>query len=95
MFVLGKPFQPSLMFVGKAKSLPKKGAPFRCSIWLGSGITHNHYNRLEKVVRDKYSSLLQNSVIDTKGFITLGPLRECTVACAIKNMTIVNDNHHE
>jgi hypothetical protein len=27
MFVPGKPFQPSLMFVGEARSLPWSGAP--------------------------------------------------------------------
>jgi hypothetical protein len=27
MFVTGKPFKHSLMFVGKAKSLPKSAAP--------------------------------------------------------------------
>jgi hypothetical protein len=26
----GKPFQPSLLFVGKARSLPLSGAPERC-----------------------------------------------------------------
>jgi hypothetical protein len=26
-FVLGKPFQPSLMFTGKARSLPYSGTP--------------------------------------------------------------------
>ncbi len=30
MLVPGKPFQPSLMFVGKAKSLPRSGAPKMC-----------------------------------------------------------------
>ncbi len=29
MFVPGKPFQPSLMFVGEARSLPKSRAPER------------------------------------------------------------------
>jgi len=32
-------FQPSLMFVVKARSLPKSGAPERCFIWAGSGLT--------------------------------------------------------
>ncbi len=35
--VPGKTFQPSLMFVGKAKSLPKRGASFKCSTWEVSG----------------------------------------------------------
>jgi hypothetical protein len=29
VFVLGKLYQPSLMFVGEARSLPKSGAPER------------------------------------------------------------------
>jgi hypothetical protein len=33
----GKPFQPSLMFVGKARSLPQSGAPERCFTPVGSG----------------------------------------------------------
>ncbi len=27
VFVLGKPFQPSVMFAGKVRILPKKGVP--------------------------------------------------------------------
>ncbi len=30
LFVPGKPFQPSLMFMGKARGLPYSGAPERC-----------------------------------------------------------------
>ncbi len=35
-----KPFQPSLMFVGKAKSTPLKGAFLMCSTWVGSNLSH-------------------------------------------------------
>ncbi len=35
-FIPGEPFQPSLMFHGKARSLPKRGAPERCFTWVGS-----------------------------------------------------------
>ncbi len=35
VFVLGKPFQPSLMFVGKARSLSKSGEPERSFTQLG------------------------------------------------------------
>ncbi len=53
----GQPFQPSLLFVGKAVSLPLSGAP----------------KRLERLVKDKHSSLLQNFVnYEEKSFITLG-----------------------
>ena len=70
MFVPGKPFQPSLMNADKAKAYLSE-APFRCST---PGLTCNHYTRLEKLARDKHSSLLQKSVIyRQKSFITLGP----------------------
>ncbi len=37
MFVLGKPFQPSLIFVGEARSLPKSGAPEKSFIVQATG----------------------------------------------------------
>jgi hypothetical protein len=51
VFVLGKPFQSSVMFVGEARILPWSGAPQRCFTLVGS------YTRLERVARDKHSSL--------------------------------------
>ncbi len=42
MLVAGMSFQPSLMFVGKARSLPYIGRPERCFTWVGSDITHEH-----------------------------------------------------
>ncbi len=41
MFVRGKPFQPNLMFVGKAKSLLLSGTPERRLTQVGSGLTLN------------------------------------------------------
>ncbi len=35
-FVPGKPFQPSLMFVDKSRSLPSSAAPERCFSRVGS-----------------------------------------------------------
>jgi hypothetical protein len=49
---LGKLFQPNLMFVGEARSLPYREALERYFIRLGSIIT-----RLEKLAIDKHSSL--------------------------------------
>ncbi len=43
------------MFVGKVRSLPYRGAPERCFTQVGS-------TRLEKLAKDKCSSLLQNFV---------------------------------
>jgi hypothetical protein len=42
MFVPGKPFKPSLMFVGKATGLPESGAPETCFTWVGSGLSRKH-----------------------------------------------------
>jgi hypothetical protein len=54
----GKPFQPSLMYVGKPKSLLYSGAPGRYFTRVGCGLTRNHLIRLERLARDMHSSLL-------------------------------------
>jgi hypothetical protein len=46
MFVLGKLFQPSLMFVCKATDLPQSEAPEKYITWVGYGLTYKHLNRL-------------------------------------------------
>jgi len=58
VFDPGKLFQPSLMSVGKARGLPKSGAPERHLTWVGSGLACKHCTRLEKLARDKHCSLL-------------------------------------
>ncbi len=74
MFVSGKYFQSSLMFVGKAKSLHASGASEMCFIHLGSSLTFKHQTRLERLAMDKHSSLLRKSVnYGQKSFTTLGP----------------------
>jgi hypothetical protein len=40
VFVHGKPFLPSLLFVGKARILPYSGAPERFFNWVGSCSTN-------------------------------------------------------
>ncbi len=42
MFVPDKPFQPSPMCVGKARSLSLSGAPEWYFTGIGSGLTHKH-----------------------------------------------------
>jgi hypothetical protein len=42
MFVPSRPYQPSLMFVGKAKNLTQTGAPERYFTQVGAGLTHKH-----------------------------------------------------
>jgi hypothetical protein len=76
VFVPGKLFQPSLMFVGEARKLPWSEAPERCFTQVGSSLTRKHSTSLEKLARDKHPSLLRISVnYGQKSFITLGPDR--------------------
>jgi hypothetical protein len=42
VFDPGKLFKPSLMIVGKAKSLPQRGTSFRVSTWVGSSLSQKH-----------------------------------------------------
>ncbi len=77
MFVFGKPLQPSLMFAGKARAYGSE-ASFRCST-LGQppGLTHQHYTKLERLAKDKHSSLLQKYVYyGCKKFYSTGPSTE-------------------
>ncbi len=62
VFALCKPFQSSLMFVGKARNLPWRGVPKSFFNWVGSYFTNKHQTRPERLARDKHSSLLQKSV---------------------------------
>ncbi len=39
VFVPGRPIQPSLIFVGKERSLPHSGAPESCLTWVGTLIS--------------------------------------------------------
>jgi hypothetical protein len=41
----------------KARSLPKRGTPERGYTLVGSGLIHEYQTRLERLVRDKGSSL--------------------------------------
>ncbi len=68
----GKPFKPSLMFVGKARANPIT-APFRCyTLGKAPGLAQKHYTRLEKLAREQ--TLYKNSLITTiKSFIGLTP----------------------
>jgi hypothetical protein len=45
-----------------ARSLSESGGPERCFTRLGSGLTYKHHTRLERLARDKHSSLLQKFV---------------------------------
>ncbi len=41
-FAISRPFEHSLMFADKVRSLPKSGVNDRCSTWIGYGLTSKH-----------------------------------------------------
>ncbi len=53
--VSGKPFQPRLMFVGKARGLLQSGALERCFTRVGFGLTSKHQTSSERLARDEHS----------------------------------------
>jgi hypothetical protein len=60
--------------IGRRGVYPSE-APFRFScLGYSPGLTHKYLTRLEKLARDKHSSLLQKSVnYDHKKFYNIGP----------------------
>jgi hypothetical protein len=58
VFVPVKPFQTSLLFVGKARNLSLSRAHEGFFNRVGSCFTNNHYTRFERIARDKHTSLL-------------------------------------
>ncbi len=61
VFAIDKPFQPSLIFWGKARACPCE-TPFRCStIDKAPHLTNKHWTRLERCSRYKQSSLSGNT----------------------------------
>ncbi len=74
MFVPGWPFHDSLMFVGKARSLPCSGAPERCFALVSSYLTCKHWTILERPARA--STLTYSKKIikyGRKKFYNIGP----------------------
>jgi hypothetical protein len=58
VFVSIKPFKPGVMYVSRAGAY-LSGASFTCSLLVyAPGLNCKHYTRLERHVRDKYTSLL-------------------------------------
>jgi hypothetical protein len=58
VFVPGQPFQSGLLFRGEARHLTLCGATERFFNRVGSIFTNKHSTRLERLARDKHSSLL-------------------------------------
>ncbi len=76
LIVVNTPFKLSLMFVSKARSPPLSGAPERCFTRLPSGFTQKDQIWLERLARDKHSSLLRTFVnYDQKKFDNNWPQR--------------------
>ncbi len=71
MVVPSKSFQPSLLFVGKVRSLSYSGASERIFNRAGSCCTNKHYTRLERLARSKRSCVLRKFEIYSRNlFIT-------------------------
>ncbi len=86
-FVLGRPFQPSLVLVGKVRSPPKSGSPERCFAQVGFGLSHKHEGGLERFAGDKHFNLLQAFVnYRYKKFYTIGPWAQ-----SYKNLFLHNE----
>ncbi len=62
MFVPGKLFQPSQMFAGKAGAYPSEASFSYSTLGCAPDLTDKHLSRLEKLARDKHSSLLRKFV---------------------------------
>ncbi len=74
MFVPGRPFKTSLIFVIKGRSLPKSGTLERCFTQVGSGLTKNIRLSLKGLPRTNTSAYYEHSQFtDVNYFITFGP----------------------
>ncbi len=80
MFVLGKRFQPSLMFVGKDMILLLSGATERYFTQKGYGLT--------KFARDKHSSLLRK-------FVNYGRKTFYNIYPSSNNSQVASDRTHK
>ncbi len=90
MFVPGKLFQPSQMFVGEPRTYPSE-VPFR---WYTLGkvpcLTYKDSTSFERLAKEKHSSLLRKFVNNgRKFFITLGPERIFQMIRDYGKLTIV------
>jgi hypothetical protein len=64
VFFPGKPLQASLMFAGKAKSLPKR-TTFQFLIpWKASGFTLIHKTKFERLAKVEQSSSLRIAFVN-------------------------------
>ncbi len=75
VFAPGRHFQPCLMFVSKARSLPYSGAPERFFTWVSSALTRKlTLDSAERLERVKRYSLFQTFIkLNCKKFLILDP----------------------
>jgi hypothetical protein len=67
-------FQPCLMYVDKATSLPSSEAPEKFFTRVSFSHTRKHKTGVKRLARDKHSSLLRTLInYGNKKFVILGP----------------------
>jgi hypothetical protein len=67
-------------------------APERCFTRVGSGLTCKHYTRLERLARDKHSSLLQKFVTyGRKKFYNIVPRCRCHKPVFSSSLTLLQN----
>ncbi len=99
MFVPGKPFQSSLMFLGEAGAYPSK-VPFRCStLGLAPGLNHKHETRQERLAGTNPVACYEKSKLTAvKSFVTRATalyIRKllCFVTFKISNIVIYDNDY--
>jgi hypothetical protein len=74
-FAPGNPFQPGLLIVDKAKSLPQSGAPKWYFTWVGSFHTRNMTLSQKGEQRTNTLAYYEISLLaDVKSFVTFAPV---------------------
>ncbi len=71
MFVPGKPFQDSLKFVGKVRSLPLSEVPERYNTRLGSGLTRKQWISVDMPGTNTLAEYENSQLTVVKSFVTL------------------------
>jgi hypothetical protein len=83
------------MFADKASAYLSE-APFRCStLGYAPGLSHKHQTRLERLVREKQSSLLQKSLkYSRKKFYATGPRNPQSGVLYETRVEVTNSEKH-
>jgi len=73
VFVPGKPFQPSLKSVFKARSLPYSGVSESCNTRVGSGLTRKQWISVDMPGTNTLAEYENSQLTVVKSFIILVP----------------------